>query len=94
MDVDGYGDGCQGGYAGSAYGAAAGGCKDEYRTKTVGTAKLGYPVSLSVKAGDGDLPATTFEVVDISKEALDAKMFEVPAGYTEVKSYMELMGGR
>jgi hypothetical protein len=89
VDIEGYGDGCATAAAGG-FGAGAGsGCQDEVRTKTVGTAKVGYPVSLTVRTGAGVAP--TFEVVDITKTPLDAALFEVPAGYTEAKSFAELM---
>jgi hypothetical protein len=75
-------------------------CVDEVRFKTAGTAKLGHPVLTTTKmtfksSGDGpamNIPASTStqEVVEFSKAALDAALFEIPAGYREVKSVQEL----
>lgn len=75
-------------------------CVDEVRFKTVGTAKLGTPVMVTttMKFNTGadsaamNIPASssTQEVVDLSNVKLDAALFEIPAGYTEVKSVQEL----
>ena len=76
-------------------------CVDEVRFKTEGTAKLGYPVETTTKmkfnTGDEEVPAiatptssSTQEVVDISTATLDAALFDVPAGYREVKTMQEL----
>jgi hypothetical protein len=75
-------------------------CVDEIRFKTVGTGKLGYPVmtttSMKFKM-DADSPSanlpnstSTQEVVEISTAKLDAALFDIPAGYREVKSMQEL----
>jgi hypothetical protein len=90
VDLDGYGDACTTAATGTGFGGAAGGCVDEIRMKTVGTAKLGYPVTFTVNVGGPG--ASTFEVVEVSKAALDAALFEIPAGYTQVDSYTALMG--
>lgn len=75
-------------------------CVDEVRFKSVGTAKLGYPVltTTSMKFNMGaDSPAanipassSTQEVVELSTAKLDAALFDIPAGYREVKSMQEL----
>jgi hypothetical protein len=73
-------------------------CVDEIRFKTVGTAKPGHPlmVSTTIKFNMGadapTMPASTStqEVVDLSSAKLDAALFEIPAGYREVKSMQEL----
>jgi hypothetical protein len=75
-------------------------CVDEVRYKTEGMVNTGYPVmtttSIKFNAGaDGpamNIPPSTSmqEVVDLSKVALDAALFEIPAGYREVKSAQEL----
>lgn len=75
-------------------------CVDEYRYKTEGVANTGYPVMTNtrIKFNTGadepamNIPASTSmqEVVDISKAPLDASLFEIPAGYREVKSTQEL----
>ena len=75
-------------------------CVDEVRFKTEGTAKLGYPVMTTTKMkfnAGADSPAmniptssSTQEVVDLSTVTLDAALFDIPAGYREVKSMQEL----
>lgn len=74
-------------------------CVDEVRFKTVGTVKLGYPVMTTTRMkfntgadGTASIPesSSTQEVVDLSKATLDSALFEIPAGYTEVKSMQEL----
>lgn len=76
-------------------------CVDEVRFKTEGTVKLGYPVETTTKmkfgTGDDEVQpiatpgsSSTQEVVDISTATLDAALFDVPAGYREVKTMQEL----
>lgn len=74
-------------------------CVDEVRFKTVGAVKLGYPVMTTTRMkfntgeeGAASIPesSSTQEVVDLSKATLDATLFEIPAGYREVKSMQEL----
>jgi hypothetical protein len=74
-------------------------CVDEVRFKTVGAVKLGYPVMTTTRMrfntgedGAASIPesSSTQEVVDLSKATLDAALFEIPAGYREVKSMQEL----
>ncbi len=75
-------------------------CVDEIRFKTEGTAKLGYPVETTTRmkfnTGDEVEPIATptsssmQEVVDVSNAPLDAALFDIPAGYREVKTVQEL----
>ncbi|HEX8139659.1 MAG TPA: hypothetical protein VF544_19015 [Pyrinomonadaceae bacterium] len=78
-------------------------CVDEVRFKSVGTVKLGYPVQTTTRmkfntgtSGSDEVAAnipessSTQEVLEISKATLDAALFEIPQGYTEVKSMQEL----
>jgi hypothetical protein len=73
-------------------------CVDEVRYKTEGTANAGYPIMTTTQikfnmGADGPaIPASssTQEVVDISNVTLDRALFDVPAGYREVKSAQEL----
>ncbi|MBA3631655.1 MAG: DUF4412 domain-containing protein [Acidobacteria bacterium] len=69
-------------------------CEDEIRTKTIGTAKLGFPVSVTTTIYDsnGKTNTVTQEVVELSREPLDASLFDVPAGYALAKNYQELYG--
>jgi hypothetical protein len=82
---------------GAAYAAAArdGGCRDEYRTKQVGTAKAGYPVIVTTKLFDenGNESFTiSQEVLEIANAALDSALFEAPAGYRQVNDMREMYG--
>jgi hypothetical protein len=70
------------------------GCQDEIRTKTIGTAKLGFPalVTTNIYEPDGSTTMTTQEVLELSKEPLSAALFEEPEGYRLVKNAQELYG--
>ena len=67
-------------------------CQDEFRMKRVGAARLGYPLQQTVTAHteNGDFTSST-EALEISKDTLDAGLFDVAADYREVTSYQELM---
>jgi hypothetical protein len=69
-------------------------CQDEVHFKRVGSAKLGYPVlvTTTIYTDNGQTTSTTTEVVELDSATLDQSLFEVPPGYTEAKSYQELMG--
>lgn len=67
-------------------------CQDEYRMKRVGTARLGYPLQQTVTMhSEGGTFTSTTEALEISKDTLDAGLFDVAADYKEVTSYQELM---
>ena len=70
------------------------GCKDDVRSKTVGTAKLGFPllVTTTIYQPDGRTMTMTQEVLELSKEPLSASLFDVPEGYTLAKNTNELYG--
>src|SRR5205085_7951915 len=79
-------------------------CVDQVRFKRTGTARLGFPVSVTTRiktGGEGahDAEASammgggmtnTIEVTDISTVTLDPALFDIPAGYTEAASMQEL----
>src|SRR5688572_27644270 len=68
----------------------SGGCQDRYVTKQVGTAKRGYPVLEKMTMFDPsgvESFSTINEVVEFSHATLDASLFDVPAGYREVKDF-------
>lgn len=73
-------------------------CVDEVRYKTEGIANTGYPAMTTtlIKFNmGGDSPSippssSTQEVTEVSTNTLDQALFEVPAGYREVKSSQEL----
>lgn len=70
------------------------GCKDDIRTRTVGTAKLGFPVlvTTTMYQPDGSSTTMTQEVLELSREPLSASLFDVPEGYTLAKDMQELYG--
>jgi hypothetical protein len=67
-------------------------CSDRVIVRRKGTGKLGYPLHESITLRNDDASATKIEVTtsDISKPTLAAELFDVPAGYREVKSMAEL----
>lgn len=72
-----------------------GGCQDQVRSRRTGTGKVGYPLieTMTMYGPNGQITfTTTKEVVDLSREPLDAALFEVPSGYTEARSNQELYG--
>jgi hypothetical protein len=72
---------------------AGGGCRDRYQFKQVGTGRDGYPLieTTTMYGPDGQVMFTsTKEVVELSREPLDASLFDVPAGYTETTNTQEL----
>jgi len=73
--------------------AAPGGCRDRYQFKHTGPSKLGYPLleTTTMYSADGSPMFTrTQEVVELSRQPLDAALFEIPTGYTEAKSQQEM----
>ena len=71
-------------------------CTDRLETKTIGDVKLGFPVlsTTTTTSGEGvDANSTTVkvEVDKMEVTRLDKSLFDVPAGYTEVSSYSELI---
>ncbi len=69
------------------------GCQDRIQRKQIGTAKLGYPVLVTrtTYGADGQVQSQmTTEVLELSRVALDQALFEVPADYTEAKSFQEM----
>jgi hypothetical protein len=69
-------------------------CQDEIRTRTIGSAKLGYPVYVTTTMQQGGSTTTTMtqEVLEISRAPLDAALFDIPAGYTLARSMQEMYG--
>ncbi len=68
-------------------------CRDRYEMKQVGAGKRGYPVwekmTMFDENGKESYSMLT-EVVELSSATLDASLFEIPAGYREVKDASEL----
>ncbi|MGZ8846616.1 MAG: hypothetical protein ACXW3C_09155 [Pyrinomonadaceae bacterium] len=74
---------------------ARGGCHDRVRFNRQGAARTGYAlVETTTSYGpDGSVAfISTKEVIDLSREPLDAALFDVPVGYVETKNTQELYG--
>jgi hypothetical protein len=74
---------------------ATGGCRDRYQFKRTGPTTLGYPLieTMTMYSADGRPMFTrTQEVIELSRQPLDAALFDVPAGYTEARSQEEMSG--
>jgi hypothetical protein len=72
------------------------GCRDRHETKQIGAAKQGYPVYQKMTMFDEsgkEIHSFTNEVIELSNTTLDAALFDVPAGYREVKNSTELYAG-
>lgn len=83
----------QGGSSAANYPVAPGGCRDRVQFKQLGAARIGYPLieTTTMYGADGKAMFTsTKEVVELSREPLDAALFDVPAGYTETQNSQEL----
>lgn len=68
----------------------AAGCHDRYETKQIGAAKKGFAVweKTTMFGPDGaESFSTVNEVVEFSQATLDASLFDIPAGYREVKDF-------
>lgn len=70
------------------------GCKDDVRAKTIGSAKLGFPllVTTTLYQPDGRTSSMTQEVLELSRETLSASLFDIPEGYTLAKDMQQLYG--
>jgi len=85
----------QGGSYAANYPVAPGGCRDRIQFKQLGAARTGYPLmeTTTMYGADGkEMFTSTKEVVELSREPLDAALFDVPAGYTETQNSQELYG--
>lgn len=99
IDTDGwyinleYGLSCPNRPSTAGYSGGATGCRDRYQYKTTGPANVGYPLveTTTMYGDDGKVMTTmTKEVIELSRQTLDAGLFDVPAGYTEAKSQQEM----
>jgi hypothetical protein len=68
------------------------GCNDRVIHKVSGSGKPGYPLSqlVTVHTDDGSTMQIGVQASDITKQDLAKELFDVPAGYHEVKSLAEL----
>jgi hypothetical protein len=70
------------------------GCQDRSEVKQIGATAKGYPVwSKTTMFDDNGQPSFSYllEVVEFSQASLDAALFDVPAGYREVKDLSQAM---
>jgi hypothetical protein len=70
-----------------------GGCRDAVRFNRQGAARTGYALQETTTSygPDGRVAfSSTKEVIELSREPLDAALFDIPAGYVEAASAQEL----
>jgi hypothetical protein len=70
-------------------------CIDQTRFLREGNGKLGFPLieTVTMYGENGQVTfSTSKEVVELSRDTLDAALFDVPAGYTEAATSAELYG--
>jgi hypothetical protein len=73
--------------------SAPGGCRDRYVYKTTGPSNLGYPLQETTTmygANGAQMYTSTKEVIDLSRQTLEASLFDIPAGYTEARDQQEM----
>ena len=73
----------------------ASGCRDRYVFKRTGPENLGYPLQETTTmygANGAQMYTSTKEVIDLSRQTLEASLFDIPAGYTEVHDQQEMYG--
>src|SRR5215471_20654878 len=63
-------------------------CNDEVKVNQTGDGKLGYPLSYTLKTTkeDGSSTVLDMQVTDFSTSTLDNSLFEIPPGYSELRS--------
>jgi hypothetical protein len=74
---------------------ATGGCRDRYEFKRTGSSRLGLPLieTTTMYSADGrPMFTSSKEVLELSRQPLEAALFDVPAGYTEVRTQEEMAG--
>jgi hypothetical protein len=101
METDGwyidfaFGLNCERGGSGMVGPMPRGGCRDRVRFNRRGAARTGYALQETITSygPDGRVAFTsTKEVIELSREPLDAALFDVPAGYVETANAQELYG--
>jgi hypothetical protein len=73
--------------------AAATGCRDRYQYRHTGPENLGYPLieTTTMYGPNGSVMfTTTKEVVELSRQPLDAAQFDIPPGYTQAQNQQEM----
>lgn len=91
-----YGLACEKSGASMAGGrTAVQGCRDRYTYRRTGPSVLGFPLieTTTMYSADGNPNFTmTKEVIEISRQPLDAALFDVPGGYTQASTQQEMYG--
>lgn len=94
IDMDNGGADCSmGAYTQGNGGGTGGGCSDKVKMNFTGTQNYKFPLDETTTMfmpGGANYTSRT-EVIEMSREQLSATLFEVPAGYTQVKDMTELM---
>jgi len=70
-------------------------CIDQTRFLREGNGKLGFPLieTMTMYGENGQVTFSTGkEVIELSRDTLDAALFDIPAGYTEAASSAEFYG--
>jgi hypothetical protein len=76
-------------------GQGSNGCRDKMIIKNSGDGKLGFALTstMTMKMGDGDMSySQTLETLEFSKATLDAALFDIPSGYTQIEKSQDLYG--
>lgn len=70
------------------------GCNDRVIRKRSGSAKPGYPMveNVTLHGADGSTQQLGVQTSEITKPNLEKELFDIPAGYREVKTVAELNG--
>lgn len=72
----------------------AGGCRDEIRSRSTGSGKLGFALmeTRNISMGGGMTFTMSTETIEFSKATLDAALFDIPQGYARTENSQELYG--
>ena len=70
------------------------GCHDTVISRRVGSGKPGYPIqeNITMPTPDGGKMTITVQVSELTRQEATADLFDVPAGYRQVKTSAELNG--
>jgi len=74
---------------------ARGGCQDRIQYRREGQGRTGFPlIETTTVYDENDQPSftNTKEVVELSRQPLDAALFDIPSGYAEARNWQELNG--
>jgi len=69
------------------------GCLDRFHSRHIGTGRTGFPLietTIGYDQNGREQYRMTKEVADLSRQPLDAALFDIPAGYTETSNSQDL----